>query len=67
MTLIELLVFLLLCFGLGFIGHLISPRWGWWASLIVAVPVVFFWLVGLYRQLLKGLRQGREFWQSRKR
>ncbi len=67
MTLIELLLFLLLSLGIGFAGHLISPRYGWWAGVAMWLPVIFLWLIGLYRLLLKVLRDGLEFWQSSKK
>lgn len=65
MTLIELLSFLLLSLGFGFAGHLISPRYGWWAGVAMWVPVIFLWLLGLFQLLLNGIRDGLEFWQSR--
>lgn len=40
MTLLELLVFLLLCAALGFLGHLFSSRWGWLLGVIPAFTVI---------------------------
>ena len=34
MTLIELLIVTLFCAGPGFLGHLVSPRWGCLAGVI---------------------------------
>jgi glycerol-3-phosphate acyltransferase PlsY len=59
MNLIELFVFLLLCAGLGFLGHLFSPRLGWLAGAIPAVAVLIGLLIGSFRKLIADLRQTR--------
>ena len=62
MNAIELLIFLLLCLGLGFLGHLVSPRYGWLAGAILAIVVSILLLVGTYRQLFKDFRRS---WKDR--
>jgi pilus assembly protein TadC len=59
MNLVELLVFMFLSVGLGFIGHLISPRYGVWAGVALWIPVMGLWLVGLYRRLAPAFRGSR--------
>jgi len=40
MTLIELIIFLFLCLVMGFVGHLVSARWGWLIGVIPALGVM---------------------------
>ena len=49
----ELIVFLLLCAGLGFAGHLVWPRYGWGAGAVLAVPALILLFIGSFRQALK--------------
>ena len=58
MSAIELLVFLLLCAGIGFVGHLFSARYGWLAGVVVAAPVFIVALIAQYRQLYREIRYG---------
>jgi hypothetical protein len=41
--------FLLVCFGLGFLGHLVSPRYGWLLGVVLAVPVFILMLIGSFK------------------
>jgi hypothetical protein len=50
MNLIGLVIFLLICFGLGFLGHLVSPRYGWPLGAGLAVPVFILMLVGSFKE-----------------
>jgi hypothetical protein len=56
MNVFELLIFLLLCAGLGYFGRLFSPRWGWLAGGIPAVAVFGIMFVATMRA---GLRRKR--------
>lgn len=56
MSLIELLLFVLLCAGLGLLGHLVSPRWGWLAGTVPFLFVAIMMLVGGYASLIRELR-----------
>jgi hypothetical protein len=60
MSLFELVIFLLVCFGLGFLGHLVSPRYGWLVGAVLAVPVFVLVLVG-------SLKRSRQSWKNRPR
>ena len=51
MNVFELIFFLLICAGFGFLGHLVSPRYGWGVGAALAVLFLFL--------LLKGFRQRR--------
>jgi hypothetical protein len=46
MNVFELLVFVLLCAGLGFLGHLVSPRHGWDFGALPVVAVLILLLIG---------------------
>jgi hypothetical protein len=59
MNVIELIVFLLVSAGLGFLGHLVSPRYGWGAGAVLAVPMLIALLVGSFREALKDSRKRR--------
>jgi uncharacterized membrane protein YjjB (DUF3815 family) len=50
MNVIELLVFFFACFGLGFLGHLISARYGWLLGAVLAVPVLILMLLGSIKE-----------------
>jgi hypothetical protein len=54
MNLFELVIFLLVCFGLGFLGHLVSPRYGWLLGAVLAVTVFVLMLIGSFRGSVKG-------------
>ena len=41
MNLFELLIFLGICYGVGFLGHLVSHHYGWIAG-VLAAPVLIF-------------------------
>jgi len=53
MNLIELLIFLLLCAGLGFLGRVFFPRWGWFVGAIPAGAVLIVMLFATIRQELR--------------
>jgi hypothetical protein len=53
MNVIELIVFSLVCLGLGFLGHLVSPRYGWLLGAVLAVPVFILMLVGSFKNSVK--------------
>jgi hypothetical protein len=55
MTLIEPIVFMLLCFVIGFVGHLVSARWGWLVGIIPALAVVTVMLFFEVRSLFLAL------------
>jgi len=59
MTLIELIVSLFLCFVIGFVGHLVSARWGWLIGVIPALAVMtvmlFFEVRSMFVALWKAL------------
>jgi hypothetical protein len=58
MNVFELIIFSLVCLGLGFLGHLISPRYGGLLAIVLFVPVFFLLLRGSFkefRQRWKGL------------
>jgi hypothetical protein len=48
------------CAGLGFFGQLISPRYGWFAGAILAVPVSVLLPIGSFKQAL------RDAWKKRR-
>jgi uncharacterized membrane protein (DUF4010 family) len=64
MNVFELLLFLLFCAVVGFLGYLISPRYGWFAAAAVAAPVLALSLVGSFQEMLREIRRG---WKSRGR
>jgi hypothetical protein len=59
MTLIELIIFWALCFVIGFVGHLASPRWGWLIGVIPALGVMivmlFFQVRSMFVELWKAV------------
>ena len=50
MNALDLIVFLLLCAGLGFVGHLVSPRYGWGLGALLALLVLLLLLIGSFRE-----------------
>jgi ABC-type transport system involved in cytochrome c biogenesis permease component len=59
MNVFELTIFLLVCVGVGLLGHLVSPRYGWLLG-VLAVPVPIWMLIG-------GARKLRQSWKDRPR
>lgn len=59
MNLFELIIFVLICAGLGFLGHLASPRYGWFAGAVLAVPVFVLLFIGSFREALNESRKKR--------
>ena len=57
MNLFELIIFLLVCVGLGFLGHLVSPRYGWFAGPILVLPVFVSLLIASFRKALSDSRK----------
>jgi hypothetical protein len=55
MTLIELIVFLFLCSVIGFVGHLVSARWGWLLGVIPALLVMTMMLFFQVRSTIVAL------------
>ena len=53
MNVFELIVFLLICAGLGFLGYLVSPRYGWWIGALLFVPVFIVMLIGSFREAVR--------------
>jgi len=51
MNVFELLIFLLLCLGLGFLGHLIWHHYGWLLG-VAAIPVLIWLMTGGLRKVL---------------
>jgi hypothetical protein len=64
MNVFGLLLFLLFCAVVGFLGRLISPRYGWFAAAVVAAPFLALLLVGSFREMLREIRRG---WRRRSR
>jgi hypothetical protein len=58
MNIFELLFFLLFCVAVGFVGHLVSLRYGWLVGAVVGGSVVALLLVGSYREMLREVRRG---------
>ena len=56
MNVIELFIFLLVCFGLGFLGHLVSPRYGWLLGAVLAVSVFILMLIGSFKEFRQSLK-----------
>jgi len=59
MNVFELIFFLLICAGFGFLGHLVSPRYGWGVGAALAVLLLLFLLLSSVKKTLKGFRQRR--------
>jgi hypothetical protein len=57
MNVFELIVFLLACAAFGFVGYLVSPRYGWFMGLAVLVLILL--LSGSFKPRTRetGLRQ----------
>ena len=55
MNLIELLIFLLVCAALGFLGHFFSARWGWLVGAVPALAVAVIMLVSGWLSLVREL------------
>jgi hypothetical protein len=62
MNLFELLAFLLLCAGLGFLGHFFSERWGW---MLGAIPGGAGLVVILLGSCIDMVRETRHSFRSR--
>jgi hypothetical protein len=48
---------LLVCFGLGFLGQLVSPRYGWLLGVVLAVPVFILMLIGSFKEFRRGCKK----------
>jgi hypothetical protein len=59
MNLFDLILFLLICAGLGFLGHLVSPRYGWFAGAVLSVPVFILLFIGSFKEALNDSRKKR--------
>jgi hypothetical protein len=59
MNVFELIVFLLVCAAFGFVGYLVSPRYGWFMGVGLAVLVLILLLSGSFKPRTRGtgLRQ----------
>ena len=58
MTILELIVSALICAGLGFLGHLVLPRYSWLSiSLVLSAPVVLMMLITSWRQMFIDIRK----------
>lgn len=57
MNVIELLVFLLFCAGLGFLGSLASHRYGWIAGVLPAAVLLLVTLFFTWRNLILEIRE----------
>ena len=55
MTLIELIVLLFLCSVIGFLGHLVSARWGWLIGVIPALAAMAVMLFFEVRRMFVAL------------
>ena len=49
---------LLVCFGLGFLGHLVSQRYDWLLGVVLAVPVFILMLIGRFKEFRRGCKKG---------
>jgi hypothetical protein len=56
MNVFELIIFLLICAVIGFVGYLVSPRYGWFAGLGPAVLVLILLLIGSFKEIIMGSR-----------
>lgn len=56
MNVFELIVFLLACAAFGFVGHLVSARYGWFVGVGLAVLVLILLLSGSFKKIIKGSR-----------
>ena len=56
MSIFELLIFLLICLGLGFLGHLVQHQYGWLVG-VAAVPVLIWLMTGGLRKVLNYSRK----------
>jgi hypothetical protein len=50
MNLFELLIFLGICVGLGFLGHLFSHHYGWIVGVLAAPVLIFFMIRGFAKK-----------------
>lgn len=55
MTILELLVFLLLCLVLGLLGRGVSHRWGWLAGAVPAGAVMVILMIAEVRSLMRAV------------
>ena len=62
MNIFELLIFLLLCLGLGFLGHLVWHYYGWLVGVAV-IPLLIWLMTGGLRKVLN--HSGKAKGQSR--
>jgi hypothetical protein len=60
MNIFELIIFLAICAAFGFIGHLVSPRYGWIVGAVPAVPVLILLLRGSFKEMIKESRPRRQ-------
>jgi uncharacterized membrane protein (DUF4010 family) len=63
MNVFELLFFLLFSLAVGFLGHLISPHYGWLVSAVVGGPILVLLPIG---PALKRFREFRRGWRSKR-
>jgi hypothetical protein len=57
-NLLELLVFLLICLGLGFLAHLIFPAWGWYVGAAAALALMLLMLFAMVWDLFSRYQRG---------
>jgi hypothetical protein len=57
MNIFELLIFSIVCVGLGVLGHLVSPRYGWLLGAVPAVAVFVMMLIASFRRTGAGLNR----------
>jgi len=57
MSVFELIIFLVICAAFGFIGHLISPRYGWIVGSALGALVLILLGTGSFKKIIKPLRQ----------
>jgi hypothetical protein len=63
MNIFELLIFLLLCPGLGFLGHLVWHHYGWLVG-VAAIPLLIWLMTGGLRKVLNHSRKANYDLQS---
>jgi hypothetical protein len=54
MNVFELIIFLFICAAFGFIGHLVSPRYGWLVGIGLAVLLLILLLGGSFKKIIEG-------------
>ena len=60
MSVFELIIALLVCAALGFVGHLVSPRYGWFVGIGLAVLLLILLLGGGFKKIIEGSRHQRK-------